>query len=136
MNLENLMFVEEDVIRSAVKAGQKITRFLEAAPNSPSRAIGALAEYGLGKSYVGTKTEQVWEGGLFDYRMLPTYHWGHSRIRLIFKLVDSESGKIVWMAEGTLQGPSGSAEALSKRLAEGLLEDLPSIPSGASSEAK
>lgn len=98
--------------------------------------IGALAEYRLGKSYVGTKTEQVWEGGLFDYRMLPTYHWGHSRIRLIFKLVDSESGKIVWMAEGILQGPSSSAEALSKRLAEGLLEDLPSIPSGASSEAK
>jgi hypothetical protein len=48
MNLENLMFVEEDVIRSAVKAGQKITGFLEAAPNSPSRAIRALAEYGAG----------------------------------------------------------------------------------------
>lgn len=98
--------------------------------------IGSLAEYRLGKSYVGTQTEQVWQGGLFDYRMLPTYHWEHSRIRLIFKLVDSETGKIVWMAEGVLQGPSVSPDSLSEKLVEGLLEDLPTIPSGGSSEEK
>ena len=68
--------------------------------------------------------------------MLPTYHWEHSRIRLIFKLVDSETGKIVWMAEGVLQGPSVSPDSLSEKLVEGLLEDLPTIPSGGSSEEK
>jgi hypothetical protein len=92
--------------------------------------IGSLAEYHLGKSYVGSQTEQVWEGGLFDYRMLPTYHWGDSRIRLRFKLLDSETGLIVWMAEGVLQSPRGSSESLSKKLTEGLLADLPSIRPG------
>jgi len=98
--------------------------------------IGSLAEFRLGKASVGPQTEQVWEGGLFGYRMLPTYHWGHSRIRLIFKLVDSETGKTVWMAEGVLQGPAGSFESISKELTEGVLEDLPPIRPGVSPEAK
>ena len=98
--------------------------------------IGLIAEYRPGKSYLGTQTEQVWEGGLYDYRTLPSYHWGSSRIRLLFKLVDGKTGKVVWMAEGVLQGPSGSSPSLSKKITEGMLEDLPSIRSEELPEAK
>jgi hypothetical protein len=98
--------------------------------------IGLLAEIRPGKSYWGTQTEQVWEGGLFDYRMLPSYHWSRSQIRLRFKLVDGKTGKVVWMAEGVLEGPSGSSPSLGKKLTEGMLEDLPSIRSGKMPEGK
>jgi hypothetical protein len=98
--------------------------------------MGLLAEYRPGKSYLGTQTEQVWEGGLLDYRILPTYHLAYSRMRLIFKLVDSETGRIVWLAEGVLQGPSRSFNSLGKKLTERLLEDLPSLPPGFSPESK
>jgi hypothetical protein len=45
-NLENLLFVEEDVIRGAVKAGRKLAEFREDAPDQPSEAIAAFAEFG------------------------------------------------------------------------------------------
>jgi hypothetical protein len=98
--------------------------------------MGIFAEYRPGKSYLGAQTEQVWEGGLFDYRTLPTYYWAHSRMRFIFKLVDSETGRIVWMAEGVLRGPSRSFVSLGKRLTERLLEDFPSLPPGFSPASK
>ena len=89
---------------------------------------GTLLDYHLQKSYVRSTAFQVWDGAMYDYRSLPTYYQGTCQIRLKLMLFDPEKGSVVWMAEGTVRGPSRSAESLGKKLVDRLLSDLPSLP--------
>ena len=90
--------------------------------------IGTIPEYKVQKSYWGAETFQVWDRDSGDYLSLPTYHRGASQIRLILRFFESETGSLVWVAEGGIRAPSASPEEYAKKLAERLLRDLPSIP--------
>jgi hypothetical protein len=88
---------------------------------------GTLLDYHLQKSYVRSTAFQVWDGTMYDYRSLPTYHQGAGQIRLKLMLFAPEKGSVVWMAEGTVRGPSSSADALGEKLVNRLLADLPTL---------
>lgn len=88
---------------------------------------GILLDYHLQKSYVRSTAFPVWDGTMYDYRSLPTYHQGAGQIRLRLMLLAPEKGSVVWMAEGTVRGPSSSAEALGEKLVNRLLADLPTL---------
>ena len=89
---------------------------------------GTLLEYSLQKPYVRSESFQVWEGGRYEYRALPTYHQGTCQIRLMLRVLELEKGSVLWMAEGKIRGPSQAANNLGKRLVERLLDGLPSLP--------
>ncbi len=90
---------------------------------------GTLLDFKIQKSYVGSKTFQVWDWDrpLYSDWILPTYHQGACQIRISLQMFDSEKNVVVWMAEGHGIGPAGSAVALEKSLVEKLLEDLPAL---------
>jgi hypothetical protein len=88
---------------------------------------GTLLDYHLQKSYIRSTAFPVWDGTMYDYRSLPTYHQGAGQIRLKLMLFAPEKGSVVWMAEGTARGPSSSAEALGENLVNRLLADLPTL---------
>src|SRR5205085_9601372 len=44
--LLGLLFAEAEIIKHAIEAGDKIAKFISTAPNKPSEAIKALAEFG------------------------------------------------------------------------------------------
>ena len=90
--------------------------------------VGTILEYRLQKSYVRSEDFQVWEGGSYEYRTLPTYHYGTCEIGLKLRIVDPKKGSVVWTAEGTIRGPNAAAQALGRRLVNRLLKDIPSLP--------
>jgi hypothetical protein len=89
---------------------------------------GTLLEYSLQKPYVRSESFQVWDGGRYEYRALPTYYQGTCQIKLMLRVLELERGSVLWMAEGRIRGPSLSAKNLGKRLVERLLNELPSLP--------
>jgi hypothetical protein len=89
---------------------------------------GTLLEYSLQKSFVRSESFQVWDGGLYEYRTLPTYYQGICQIKLMLRMVDMEKGSVLWMTEGRIRGPGQIANKLGKRLVERLLNDLPALP--------
>ncbi len=89
--------------------------------------VGTILEYRLEKSYVRSESFVVWEGATYDYRTLPTYHQGMCQIGVKFRLVEAETGDLLWATEGAIRGPSSAAESVGKRLVNRLLGDLPSI---------
>jgi len=86
--------------------------------------VGTILEYRKQKSYLSARDFQVWEGALYEYRTLPTYHQGTCQMRLLLRMLNLEKGSLVWMAEGRISGPSSAAEMLEKKLVERLLENL------------
>lgn len=88
---------------------------------------GALLRYSLQKPYVRGEAFEVWEGGRYEYRALPTYHQGACQISLMFRVLELEKGSVLWMAEGKILGPSQAAKNLGKRLVERLLAELPAL---------
>jgi hypothetical protein len=89
--------------------------------------VGTILEYRFQKSYVSSQDFQVWDGAVYQYRTLPTYHQGTCQMRLRLRMLDPEKGSLVWLAEGSTSGPSSSAEVLKEKLVERLLESLPSL---------
>jgi hypothetical protein len=89
--------------------------------------VGTILEYNFQKSYVNSQELQVWDGAVYQYRTLPTYHQGICQMRLRLRMLDPENGSLVWLAEGSTSGPSSSAEVLKEKLVERLLESLPSL---------
>jgi hypothetical protein len=90
--------------------------------------VGTILEYRLEKSYVRSESFLVWDGATYDYRTLPTYHQGMCQIGIKFRLMEAETGAVLWTTEGRIRGPNTAAETLGKRLVNRLLGDLPSIP--------
>jgi hypothetical protein len=88
---------------------------------------GTILEYSFQKSYVSSQDFQVWDGPVYQYRTLPTYHQGTCQMRLRLRMLDPEKGSSVWLAEGSSSGPSSSAEFLKEKLVERLLESFPSL---------
>jgi len=89
---------------------------------------GTLLQYSLQKPYVRSESFQVWEGGRYEYRALPTYHQGTCQIRLVLRVLEMEKGAVLWMAEGEIRGPSQAAKNLGEKLVQRLLAGLPSLP--------
>ena len=94
---------------------------------------GTFLDFRIQKSYVSSKTFQVWDWDRLFYTdwILPTYHQGVCQIRLGLQMFDPGKDLMVWMAEGHGLGPAGSAVALERSLVQKLLEDLPSLPPSA-----
>ncbi|HYB19351.1 MAG TPA: hypothetical protein VEH09_00400 [Thermodesulfobacteriota bacterium] len=90
--------------------------------------IATIPEYKIQKSYWGPETFQVWDHDGDDYLSLPAYHRGTSQVRVILRFFESETGSLIWVAEGGIRAPSANAEESGRKLAERLLRDLPSLP--------
>ena len=87
--------------------------------------IGTIPEYKVQKSYWGASSFQVWDQP-FEYATLPTYHLGTCQIKVFLRMFEAEKGELVWGAEGTIRASSASGEVYARKLAERLLEELPS----------
>lgn len=88
---------------------------------------GTILNYSLQKPYVRAEAFEVWEGGRYEYRALPTYHQGACQIGLMLRVLELERGSVLWMAEGKILGPSQAEKSLGKRLVERLLAGLPAL---------
>ncbi len=87
--------------------------------------IGTMPEYKFAKPYWGARSFQVWDQP-FEYATLPTYYFGTCQIRVVLRIFEAENGELVWGTEGTIRAPSANGEVYAKKLAERLLEELPS----------
>lgn len=87
--------------------------------------IGTIPEYKVQKSQWGPYTYQVWDQP-FEYATLPTYYHGTCQIKMILRMFESEKGELVWAAEGNIRAFSASGELYAQKLAERLLQGLPS----------
>lgn len=91
---------------------------------------GSILEYRVEKSFIRSKDVpvwDVWDGPGYRYQTLPTYYQGTCQMRLRLSLLDPVKGSMIWMAEGTVNGPGRSIKALEKKLVEGLLGNFPSL---------
>ncbi len=91
--------------------------------------VGTILGYRAEQSFIRSQDFPIWDvwsGTGYEYRSLPTYHQGTCQMTLRLSLLDPEKGSVVWKAEGRVSGPSRSIDDLAKRLAEGLLANLPS----------
>jgi hypothetical protein len=83
-----------------------------------------ILDYRTQKSYLSSGTFQVWNGSLYDYEALPTWHQGLLQIRVALKLLDPEKNEVVWSVEGQVQGPTGTQLSLLRRLVQRTLQDF------------
>ncbi len=89
--------------------------------------IGAFPEYRVQKSHFGSKSVETFDGESFTSFLLPTYFRGSSQIHLILRIFESKKGDLVWMADGIIKAASDSAGPYSQKLADQLLQSLPSV---------
>lgn len=89
--------------------------------------VGVLLDYRVQKSYFSSGTSQVWEGGFYEYRTLPTYYQGTCQMKVRLQMLDARTGKVVWLAEGRGSGPSGSQERILRSLVEDLMKPIPPL---------
>ncbi|MBP1713870.1 MAG: hypothetical protein H6Q42_2073 [Deltaproteobacteria bacterium] len=90
--------------------------------------VATFLNYRRQKSYISSGTSQVWQGASYEYQSLPTYHQGICEMKVSLKMLDAEKGTVVWRAEGSGRGPSGSEERILRQLVEDLMKDLPLLP--------
>ncbi len=90
--------------------------------------IGTLLEFQAHKSYIGARSIPAWDMQASSYNLwlLPTYHRGAAKIRLLLRLFDPAQNTTVWSAEGHASGPERSEVALMDSLARTLLEGFSS----------
>jgi hypothetical protein len=88
--------------------------------------VGTFLSYRVQKSYISPNITEVWPGaGPFpEYQSLPTYHQGTCAMKVRLQMLESGKGSVVWTAEGTASGPSGSEEKVLHSLIEDLMKDL------------
>ncbi|MBI4495993.1 MAG: hypothetical protein HY697_03560 [Deltaproteobacteria bacterium] len=84
---------------------------------------GEIVSYQIRKSHVDSKTFQVWEGAIYDYRALPTYLPGTFQVGLRLRVITG--GREIWQAEGSARGPDQAVEKVGRRLVAHLLEAFP-----------
>ncbi len=89
--------------------------------------IGNFIDYRIRRPHLGEKTYKVWDGVTYEYHSLPTYYRGTFLARLKLRLMNPESGYVVWTAEGRSEGPSISARNLTEKLVSALLDELPPL---------
>lgn len=119
MKLTPLLLLSD--LDSLVKIGERLKAKL--------LVIGILAEYKVQKAYWDAQPIRGWNQEEYESLSLPTYHWGSSQIRLILRMFGSETGALVWMAEGSIRVSGNSTKLYGETLADRLLKDLPPIPS-------
>jgi hypothetical protein len=90
--------------------------------------VASFLEFRSQKSYISSGTTQVWQGGSYEYQTLPTYHQGTCEMKVSLKLLEVEKAAVVWSAQGSGRGPSGSEEAILRQLVADLLKELPILP--------
>jgi hypothetical protein len=90
--------------------------------------LASFIDFRTQKSYVSSRTFQVWQGASYEYHSLPTYYQGMSEMKIRLKLLDPQTGGSVWESEGSARGPAGSEEEILRRLAADLLLGLPPLP--------
>jgi len=105
-----------------------LARF-SAALGSKMLVAGTFLSYRVQKSYIAPNISEVWPGAgsLPGYQSLPTYHQGTCEIRVRLKMLESEKGTVVWLAEGKGSGPSGSEAKILHWLMEDLMKGLPTL---------
>lgn len=106
-------------LSSLIKANERIQAKL--------LMVITILEYRVEKSYVRSRDFQVWDGAVYEYWALPTYHQGTFQMRLRLSMLEPEKGSWLWKVEGMVSGPSSSVEALGQKLMDRLLENLPSL---------
>jgi hypothetical protein len=89
--------------------------------------VGVLLDYRTQKSYLSSGTSQVWEGAFYEYRTLPTYHQGACQMKVRLQILEAQTGRVVWMAEGKGAGPSSSREKILRALVEDLMKEVPPL---------
>ncbi|NWG75365.1 MAG: hypothetical protein HXY24_12270, partial [Rubrivivax sp.] len=77
--------------------------------------IATILEYQVEKSYVRSRDFQVWDGSVYEYWALPTYHQGIFQMRLRLSMLEPVKGSLVWKTEGRVSGPSSFVEALGQK---------------------
>jgi hypothetical protein len=92
--------------------------------NAKALIAATLLEYRVQKPNVRSKTFQVWEGSVYEYRTLPTYYPGSCVIKLNLKMWDVQSGLLIWMSAGQAEGPMHARDKLGSQLIDRLLKDL------------
>ena len=103
---------------------------LRTALGSKLLVVGTFLSYRVQKSYISPTVTEVWPGAgsLPEYQSLPTYYQGTCAMKVRLQMLESEKGSVVWTAEGTGSGPSGSEERVLHALVEDLMKDLDPLP--------